>query len=58
MEAAESRQLHDDAMAALLLFRQAVETERATLGLVEEVRTYLEKSQSDPKLRFRPASSH
>ncbi len=46
----ESRDLHDAAMAALLLFRQAVETERATLGLVEEVRARLENPRSAERL--------
>ncbi len=45
----ESRELHDDVMAALLLFRQAVEAERATLSLVEQVRSRLEKLQVEPR---------
>ncbi len=48
----ESRDLHDDAMAALILFRQAVESEQATLSLVEQVRTCFEKLQADPRRAF------
>lgn len=48
----ESRDLHDDAMAALILFRQAVESEQATLSLVEQVRTRFEKLQADPRRAF------
>ncbi len=41
----ESRNLHDAAMGALLLFGQAVETERATLDLLDEVQAQLENSK-------------
>lgn len=46
----ESRSLHDAALGALLLFRQAVESEQATLDLLENVQAHLEKSQGAAKL--------
>lgn len=49
----ESRDVHREAMAALIIFRQAAEAERATLGLVREVAAFLEKAQTNRKLRFR-----
>ncbi len=52
----ESRELHEDAMAALLLFRQAVEAERATLGLVEQVRSRFETLQVESRSALDSAS--
>ncbi|HWM93432.1 MAG TPA: tetratricopeptide repeat protein [Thermoanaerobaculia bacterium] len=48
----ESRDVHQEALAALLLFRQAAETEGATLGLLERMATYLQRARRNPELRF------
>lgn len=49
----QSREVHREALAAFLVFQQAVEREQLTLGLVEEVSSYLKKSRGNPQLRFR-----
>lgn len=48
----ESRDVHREALAALLVFRQAVRAEEATLALVHEISVYLRQARSDPGLRF------
>jgi len=55
----QSREVHREALAALLVFQQAAETERLTLALVEEVAAYLERARGNPDLPFRelPAES-
>jgi tetratricopeptide (TPR) repeat protein len=52
----ESRQIHREAMAALLIFCEAARMERAGLGLVQEVAAFLKKARNSPDLRF--TSSH
>ncbi|HEY0782709.1 MAG TPA: hypothetical protein VGE98_09660 [Thermoanaerobaculia bacterium] len=47
-----SRQIHQEALAALAFFRQAVEMEAATLHLVSSVAGYLRRAQHDSGLRF------
>jgi tetratricopeptide (TPR) repeat protein len=41
-----------EAIAALVVFRQAVEAEQVTLRLIQDVSGFLEKSRHDPRLRF------
>lgn len=48
----QSRQIHREALAALLCFKQAVEAEEVTFGLVREIATYLKRAEHDPSLRF------
>lgn len=47
-----SRELHRETIAALLLFQRAVESSSLTLGLVQEIATFLRQSRENPKLRF------
>lgn len=44
--------IHREAMAALKLFREAVEGERATGVLARRVHDYLVRAKNDPNLRF------
>ena len=48
-----SREVHREALAALIAFEQAAEREQLTLGLVEEISSYLKKVRANPQLRFR-----
>jgi tetratricopeptide (TPR) repeat protein len=47
-----SRQIHREALAAIAFFRQAVQTEKASLDLLRQVASFLEKAQHNPELRF------
>jgi tetratricopeptide (TPR) repeat protein len=47
-----SRQIHREALAALAFFRQAVAAERASLDLLRQVDSFLEKARHNPELRF------
>jgi tetratricopeptide (TPR) repeat protein len=44
--------IHREALAALMLFRDAVEGRRATAELARRIHQYLERAQTDPALRF------
>ncbi len=48
-----SLHIHREALAALAYLKQAVETERVSLALVNGVAAYLRRAQYDPALRFR-----
>ncbi|HEX4498890.1 MAG TPA: tetratricopeptide repeat protein, partial [Thermoanaerobaculia bacterium] len=48
----ESRDVHQEALAALLLFRQAADAEEVTLGLLERIAGYLRRARQNPDLRF------
>jgi hypothetical protein len=48
----QSRQIHREALAALLCFKKAVEAEEVTLGFVSEIAAYLKRAEHDPTLRF------
>jgi tetratricopeptide (TPR) repeat protein len=52
----ESRDVHEEALAALLLFKEAAEAERVTLGLLDQIAAYLKRARLDPELRFRDAT--
>jgi tetratricopeptide (TPR) repeat protein len=52
----QSRSIHREAVAALLVFRQAAEIEQAGLSLVREVSAFLKRARHDPDLRFQPTS--
>lgn len=48
----ESQDVHREAAAALMLFRDAVQAEQVTLGYVLELSRYLQRARLDPKLQF------
>ena len=45
----QSRDLHQEAIAALLLFQRAVEMDTLTLRMVEEVADVVRRSQEKPR---------
>lgn len=45
-------QVHPEAIAALLLFREASEAERVAAGFLDRMASYLRRSRSNPELRF------
>jgi tetratricopeptide (TPR) repeat protein len=49
----QSCEVHREAIAALIVFQKAAEMEQLTLGLVEEVATFLDRVRTNPSLRFR-----
>jgi tetratricopeptide (TPR) repeat protein len=49
----QSREIYQEALASLIVFHKAAEREQLTLGLVEEIATYLEEARNNPHLRFR-----
>jgi len=49
----QSREVHREALGALIVFQQAAEMEQLTLGLIDEVAAYLERARNEPQLRFR-----
>ncbi len=49
----QSRRIHREALAALILFRESISGGRADLTFIAEVRTFLEKARQDTRLRFR-----
>jgi tetratricopeptide (TPR) repeat protein len=48
----QAQDVHREAMAALLLFQQAVQQETATVELAEELAAYLKRARENPALRF------
>jgi hypothetical protein len=50
-----ARDVHRQAIVALVAFKQAAEMERITLGLVEEIGAYLLRARRNPRLRFEDA---
>lgn len=52
-----SQDVHRQAIAALVLFEQAVTTEAATVALARDVGRYLARARNNPYLRFEPAGS-
>ncbi|HEX3128655.1 MAG TPA: hypothetical protein VH394_15085 [Thermoanaerobaculia bacterium] len=53
----QSCEVHREALAALIVFQKAAEMEQLSLGLVEEVSTFLQRVQTDSSLRFREGSN-
>jgi tetratricopeptide (TPR) repeat protein len=51
-----SQDLHRHALGAMYLFRQAARTQTATIGLLEEIVTYLRRARNNPFLRFEPSA--
>ena len=50
----EAQRVQREAIAAVLLFRDAAEKEQVTAGLVRQLQDYLVKSKRNPELRFVP----
>jgi hypothetical protein len=48
-----SQMAHQEAIAALLFFRDAARNETATVSLIQEVADYLRRSRANPGLPFR-----
>lgn len=48
----QAQGVHPEALAALRLFCEAAERERATVELTRRIVTYLHRAQHDPQLRF------
>jgi tetratricopeptide (TPR) repeat protein len=53
----QSCEVHREALAALIVFQKAAEMEQLSIGLVEEVTSFLQRVQTNPSLRFREGSS-
>jgi tetratricopeptide (TPR) repeat protein len=51
----QSRDLHQQAVAALIAFQRAVALEGVSSKLLVDLRSYLERARKDPQLRFEPA---
>ncbi len=51
-----SRDVHREAIAALIVFQQAVRMEKVTVELLGEIRSYLRQARKDHKLRFEYSS--
>lgn len=49
----ESRDIHREALSALIIFQKATELESVTLGLVHDLAEYLDRTRRQPNLRFR-----
>jgi len=52
----DAQDVHREAVAALLLFQNAVAAEQITAESILRLRTYLHRAQSDPKLKYEKAS--
>lgn len=52
----QSRDIHREAIAALIVFQQAVRMEKLSGDLLDEIRTFLRRARTDPKLRFEYSS--
>jgi tetratricopeptide (TPR) repeat protein len=48
----QSRDIHREAIAALIVFQQAVRMEKLSSDLLDEIRSFLRRARTDPKLRF------
>ncbi len=49
----QSREVHREALAALIVFQKAAKMDRVTLGLVQELSDYLRQCRKDPGVRLR-----
>jgi tetratricopeptide (TPR) repeat protein len=50
----QSRSLHREALAALIVFREAVALRQANVALIRDVAGFLRRARRDRSLRFRP----
>lgn len=53
----KSRDVHREAIAALIVFQKAVERDTVNVQLVAEIERYLRQARNNPSLRFEPSSS-
>ncbi len=51
-----SQDVHREAVAALVLFQEAVREEQITAAFVREIAAYLDAARTDPTLRFRQST--
>lgn len=52
----KSRDVHREAIAALIVFQKAVERDTVSVQLVSELEKYLRQARNNPSLRFEPSS--
>ncbi len=52
----ESRDMHQEAIAALLVFKRATEMDQVSVRLVEDLTAFLRRARGNPKLQFQPRS--
>lgn len=52
----ESRDVHREAIAALILFQKAAKAEAVTLQMAREMSSYLKRARNNPKMRFEQPS--
>ncbi len=52
LEIFKAQKVHREAVAAVILLRDATEKEKVTAGLVRRLQDYLTMAKSNPKLRF------
>lgn len=52
----QAREVHQEAIAALIVLQRAAEKEQLTVGLVEEVASFLKRAQTEPGVRFRSSN--
>ncbi len=52
LEIFKAQEVHREAIAAVILFREAAEKERVTVALIRQLQDYLAKARSNPYLRF------
>jgi tetratricopeptide (TPR) repeat protein len=48
----EAQRVHREALAAIVLFREAAEKDQITIDLVRRLKDYLSKARKNPELRF------
>ncbi len=52
LEVFKAQKVDREAIAAVILFREAAQKEQVTVGLVRRLQDYLSKARSDPQIRF------
>jgi tetratricopeptide (TPR) repeat protein len=48
-----SREVHREALAALIAFQRAAEMEQVSLRLIKDLASFMQRAREDPELRFR-----
>jgi tetratricopeptide (TPR) repeat protein len=52
----KSRDIHREALAALMVFCRAVEIEKVTVGMAQDIARYLKEARANPSLRYEEPS--
>ncbi len=52
----QNREIHREALAALMVFKRATELETVSVAMVHDISNYLRQAHSNPSRRFEPAS--